>query len=130
MKQRICLTVWQGISSRNLILLIYISILLGLHAVYKLNGKKIYLKNTLSANASFPKGEGLINDLILQKFSAHSIKIDDELKLNYKKHNGGIADASFHISYNDKKGLLNLPNNDFCQMVDQRSFNIDGSGSP
>ena len=101
----------------------------GTHAVYKLNGKKIYLKNTLSANASFPKGEGLINDLILQKFSAHSIKIDDELKLNYKKHNGGIADASFHISYNDKKGLLNLPNNEFCQIVDQRSFSIDGSGS-
>ncbi len=28
-----------------------------------------------------------------------------------------------------RRDLLNLPNNDFCQMVDQRSFNIDGSGS-
>lgn len=102
---------------------------IGTHAVYKLNGKKTYIKNTLSANASFPKGEGLINDLILQKFSAHSINIDDVLKINYKKRNGGIVDASLHLAYNDKEGFLHLPDNGFGQKVIQRNFSGDGAAS-
>lgn len=99
------------------------------HSVYKLNGTTTYLKNILSANVSFPKGDGTINNLIQQKFSAHSINIDDFLKINYRRHNGGIADASFRIIYKDKRGLLTLSNSKFCQIVDQRNLKIDGTGS-
>ncbi|QCD43446.1 hypothetical protein E7747_14980 [Duncaniella dubosii] len=56
----------------------------GAHAVYKLNGKDRYIKNAFIASASFPHGDGSINDLIGQQFSGHSFNIDDVLKINYK----------------------------------------------
>lgn len=101
----------------------------GTHTVYKLNGKKTYLKNTLSAHASFPKGNGLINDLILQKFSAHTVSIDDILKINYKKRNGGVADASLHLNYSDREGFLHLPTVEMAQRIKQRNFLSDGAAS-
>ncbi len=99
------------------------------HAVYKLNGSKSYLKNTISASASFPKGDGIINETILQKFSGHNVSVADNLKINYKKGNGGIADASFNISYTDKKGRLALPGDEFAQMITQRAFKTEGVAS-
>jgi len=56
----------------------------GAHAVYKLNGNERYIKNAFTASASFPHGDGSINDLIGQQFSGHSFNIDDVLKINYK----------------------------------------------
>lgn len=101
----------------------------GAHAVYKLNGEKIYLKNTFTANAAFPRGEGAIHELLLQRFSAHAIDVDDALKLNYRRPSGGIAEASFHVACSDRSGGLELPGSGFRQRVDQRSFKVDATGS-
>lgn len=101
----------------------------GAHAVYKLNGKSHYLKNSFAASATFPHGEGVINDFIIQRLSGHSVNIDDVLKLNYRTKRGAIGEASLHIKYNDKYGMLRLVDSGLAQMVSQRNFNTDGVAS-
>ncbi|MGM9798278.1 MAG: TonB-dependent receptor [Parabacteroides sp.] len=54
---------------------------IGGHAVYKLNGNHHYIKNSFAASASFPKGDGSINDLIQQHLSGHSLNMDDALQI-------------------------------------------------
>lgn len=101
----------------------------GAHAVYKLNGKKHYLKNSFTASATFPYGEGTINDLILQNMSGHSVNIDDIMKLNYTTKRRGIGEATLHFNYNDRLGMLRLVDRGMSQMVRRRNFNVDGATS-
>lgn len=102
---------------------------IGGHAVYKLNGKSHYIKNSFAASASFPHGDGSINDLIHQHFSGYSLNIDDALKINYKTAHGGIGETSLHINYNDKRGTLRILDMDMAQIVRQRNFSADGAAS-
>lgn len=102
---------------------------IGGHAVYKLNGKNHYVKNSFAASASFPRGDGSINDLIQQHFSGYSLNLDDALKMNYKTAHGGIGEASLHINYSDKRGTLRILDMAMAQMVRQRNFSADGAAS-
>lgn len=99
------------------------------HAVYKLNAKEHYLKNSFAASASFPHGNGSINDLIRQQFSGHSFHVDDVLKINYKTKRGGIGEATLHVNYTDKQGILRLVDREMAQMVRQRNLNANGAAS-
>lgn len=101
----------------------------GTHAVYKLNGKDRYVKNTFTASASFPRGDGSINDLIRQRFSGHSFNIDDVLKINYKKKQGGIGEVTLHAGYTDKYAILRLADKGLAQTVRQRNLNTSGAAS-
>lgn len=102
---------------------------IGANAVYKLNGRKTYLKNKISANVTFPKGEGLIDNLILQRLSGHSININNVLDVKYIKPGGEVADATVRVSYTDKDGLLKLPVSCSAQKIGQRIFKSDGAAS-
>ncbi|MGN0049459.1 MAG: hypothetical protein ACI37U_11280 [Bacteroides sp.] len=102
---------------------------IGGHSVYKLNGKNHYMKNSFAASASFPQGDGSINDLIQQHFLGHSFNIDDALTINYKTPHGGIGEATLHVNYNDKQGTLRIQDRDMTQMVRQRKFSSDGAAS-
>lgn len=102
---------------------------IGAHAVYKLNGKERYLKNSFAANASFPHGDGSINDFIKQHFSGHSFNIDNLLNINYKTKRGGFGELTLHINYTDKRGMLRLVDMDMAQMVRQRNLNANGATS-
>ncbi len=99
---------------------------IGAHAVYKLNGKESYIKNAFTAGASFPRGDGSVKDLISQRFSGHSLNIDDVLKINYKKKQGGIGEATLHAGYTDKYAILRLTDRGMAQTVRQRNLNIGG----
>lgn len=99
------------------------------HAVYKLNGKNHYIKNSLSASASFPEGGGTLNDSIRQSLSGHSLNVDDVLNVNYKKASGAIGEATLHMNFNDTKGTLRLPESEMAQMVMQRNLSTDGTAS-
>lgn len=101
----------------------------GAHAVYKLNGNERYIKNAFTASASFPHGDGSINDLIGQQFSGHSFNIDDVLKINYKNKQGGIGEATLHANYTDKFGILRLIECGMDQTVRQRNLNTGGTAS-
>lgn len=101
----------------------------GAHAVYKLNGKERYVKNAFTASASFPRGDGSVNDLIRQRFSGHSFNIDDVLKINYKKKQGGIGEATLHAGYTDKYAILRLADRGMAQTVRQRNLNTGGAAS-
>lgn len=101
----------------------------GTHAVYKINGKDRYVKNTFTASASFPLGDGSINDLIRQRFSGYSFKIDDVLKINYKKKQGGIGEVTLHAGYTDKYAILRLADKGLAQTVRQRNLNTSGAAS-
>ncbi|MCH5236079.1 MAG: Plug domain-containing protein [Muribaculaceae bacterium] len=102
---------------------------IGAHAVYKLNGKKHYLKNSFTAGISFPNGEGTINDLIHQHFTGHSLKIDDELKINYKTMHGAVGEAIIKANFTDKPCTLILPELGLSQAVRQRNVNAVGLAS-
>lgn len=99
----------------------------GTHAVYKLNERKRYLKNTFAASASFPDGSGTVNDLIRQRFSGHSINVDDVLKINYKTARNGIGETALHVSYNDRQGTLGIDDRGTSQTVGRRNLIADGS---
>lgn len=101
----------------------------GAHAVYKLNGKERYIKNAFTASASFPHGDGSINDLIRQQFSGHSLKVEDVLKINYKKKQGGIGEVTIRANYTDKYGILRLTDKGMSQNVRQRNLNTGGAAS-
>ncbi|MGN0319062.1 MAG: hypothetical protein ACI4E1_14125 [Lachnospira sp.] len=102
---------------------------IGTHAVYKLNGNERYIKNSFTASATFPKGDGAINNLIMQQFSGHSFSIDDVLSINYKKKQGGIGEATLHANYTDKYGILRLADIGTAQTVRQRDLNTNGAAS-
>lgn len=101
---------------------------IGLNTVYKNNGQNRYHKNKLSVNASFPKGEGLINERILQNVSGHSIGITDAFDIHWKRA-GGIGDGTLRIDFNEKEGRLRLPETVFSQRVLQRNATVSGYAS-
>ena len=99
------------------------------HSVYKLNGKKHYIKNSFIAGVSFPRGNGKINDLIHQHFRGHSFRIDDELKINYKTIRGAVGEATIKVNYTDKPAMLLIPETGMNQAVRQRNVNAIGTAS-
>lgn len=101
----------------------------GANVVYKLNDKKRYIKNTFSTSASFPHGNGSINELIQQHFSGHTFNIDDVLKISYATKRGAIGEATLHVNFSDRQGSLRLPDIGMCQIVSQRNFATDGAAS-
>lgn len=98
-------------------------------AVYKLNSKGRYLKNTFAASASLPRGCGLINDLIMQQFSGHSFGVDDVLQMDYRTKRGGFGEAKLRVGYTDKHGILRLVDREMTQAVKQRNLSTDGAAS-
>ncbi len=101
----------------------------GGHVAYKLNSSKSYLKNNLSVNASFPKNEGLVNDFVSQTLSGHSFLLSNVMKANYKKKNGGVADLEWKASFADKRGMLNMSETKMSQLLRQRNFQSEATGS-
>lgn len=101
----------------------------GGHVAYKLNSSKSYLKNNLSVNASFPKNEGLVNDFVAQTLSGHSFLLSNVMKANYKKKNGGVADLEWKASFADKRGVLNVSETKMSQLLRQRNFQSEATGS-
>ena len=101
----------------------------GGHVAYKLNSSKSYLKNNLSVNASFPKNEGLVNDFVSQTLSGHSFLLSNVMKANYKKKNGGVADLEWKASFADKRGVLNMSETKMSQLLRQRNFQSEATGS-
>lgn len=102
---------------------------IGFNSVYKNNGKEQYLKNKFSANASFPKGDGLMNDLVSQNVTGHSVSVTDALDLNWKRPKGGIGNGSFKLGFNDKQGRLDLPETNLLQIINQRNATATGYAS-
>lgn len=101
----------------------------GAHAVYKDNGSRRYVKNSLAAGASFPAGTGTVNGDIPQRHSGHSVTVSDALDFKYRRPGGGIADASLRISLGDTEGRLLLPSAGVDQSVRQRSFRASATTS-
>lgn len=102
---------------------------IGTHAVYKMNSKEHYIKNAFAASVSFPHSDGSINDLIQQQISAHSINIEDVMKINYMKKRGGIGEATLHVNYTDKQGTLRLVDRELSQVIRQQKLNSSGAAS-
>lgn len=94
----------------------------GGHGIYKLNSSKVYLEDKVSLSASLPKGHSLINGTIDQRLSGHNILLSNAFKATCKKKNNAFSTASWNLSYGDTKGNLKLPDEDFSQVVRERSF--------
>ena len=101
----------------------------GANAVYKLNSKSRFLNNRFSVKAAFPDGSGIVNDIIPQDFSAHSLSLSDALKINYRRLGGGIGEASFNISFDNRKGNLYLPAMLLSQEIKQHYLKSNGNAS-
>lgn len=105
---------------------------IGGHLVYKLNSGKKYLNNNLSFNASLPAADGLVNKAVDQQLSGHYISVDNTLAANYKRRNGAVADINWHLSYDDREGMLRIADTTgggLSQAVRQQILQTDGSTS-
>ncbi len=97
----------------------------GGHLVYKLNSRKSFLKDNFSIGTSIPKNEGLINEYIAQKLNGHSTSLSNKLQSHYKVKNGAVAEVKWNLSYDDKKGVLNVPNVGISQLIRERRFSTE-----
>lgn len=101
----------------------------GVNAVYKINSSDTYLKNTLSANISFPDGEGVIGEALHQKLSGHSLSITDNFEFKHRKIGGGIGDTKARFSYTEREGDLGVPERFLDQNLLQRRLRMSASTS-
>lgn len=102
---------------------------IGLNSGYKINGDNTYLKNTLTANISFPKGEGMIGEELHQSLSGHSISLRDVFEFKHRRIGGGIGDATARFTYNERDGMLRVPEHLLSQRLRQRNLVFGGSTS-
>ncbi|MDE6753759.1 MAG: hypothetical protein K2J82_04005 [Muribaculaceae bacterium] len=101
----------------------------GINAAYKINGSKTYLKNSLSANISFPKGRGIIGEEMLQVVKGHSISVNDVFEFRHRKWGGGIGDATIRFTFNDRDGSLGVPDSLLTQRIRQQRVRLNGQAS-
>ena len=92
---------------------------------YKINSRKLYLKEALSVSAAFNCGYGIINQDIAQHLNNHSLEISNRITAHRNLSNGSVADYSSVTTYTDKDACLTLPS--LRQNIHIRQFNTDNT---
>ena len=92
---------------------------------YKINSRKLYLKEALSVSAAFNCGYGIINRDIAQHLNNHSLEISNRITAHRNLGNGSVADYSSVTTYADKEASLTLPS--LRQDVHIRQFDTDNA---
>ena len=92
---------------------------------YKINSRKLYLKEALSVSAAFNCGYGIINHDIAQHLNNHSLEITNRITAHRNLNNGSVADYLSVTAYTDKDACLTLPS--LRQNIHIRQFDTDNT---
>ena len=92
---------------------------------YKINSRKLYLKEALSVSAAFNCGYGIINHDIAQHLNNHSLEITNRITAHRNLNNGSVADYLSVTTYTDKDACLTLPS--LRQNIHIRQFDTDNT---